>query len=169
MKSNKYADIIEMPHHISEKHPHMSLYDRAAQFSPFAALTGHDAAIKETARLTSDRIELDESEKSLINEKLLQIQIRLNETVVQTAESIQNTAGMPTVELTYFQPDLLKEGGEYVSMQGLVKKIDIYRRVIILSDASEIQKANAGMSGQEGTDMVNTIEINIDDIIEIKI
>lgn len=169
MKNNKYADIIDLPHHVSKKHPHMSMHDRAAQFSPFAALTGHDAAVKETARITSDRIELDESEKILINEKLKQLQSVLNETVVPNTELQQRTDDILVAEFTYYQPDLLKEGGEYVSKQGIVKRIDMYRRVIVLSDAVEIQESNICTTGREAKDMVNIIEINIDDIIKIKI
>jgi len=119
----KYDDIIDMPRHVSKKHPHMSNYDRAAQFSPFAALTGHDAAVQEKARLTDRRIELDDSEKALLDE---QLQILMN-----SAE--------PAAEITYFQPDILKEGGAYIVKRGSIKKIDDYRRVIIIEDMTEIK------------------------------
>lgn len=119
-KTTKYEDILHLPHHVSSVHPQMSIYDRAAQFSPFAALTGHDAAIKETARLTEQRVELDENEKAIINEALQKI-----------TKEIKN---YPAVSLTYFQPDTKKEGGTYVRMDGNVKKIDLYNRCITLED-----------------------------------
>lgn len=123
--TDKYADIIDMPHHVSRKHPHMSNYDRAAQFSPFAALTGHDAAVKETARLTDSRIELDESEKNVLNDKLQYLQHEMYRS--------------PETVITYFEPDIYKEGGAYVSKTGVVKKIDIYRKVLIFQDRTEIK------------------------------
>lgn len=119
----KYDDIIDKPHHVSKKHPHMSNYDRAAQFSPFAALTGHDAAVKETARLTERRIELDESEKQLIDEKL------------QYLTGLQQ----PEAEITYFQPDVMKDGGSYPVKRGGIKKFDLYRHVVVMEDSSEIR------------------------------
>lgn len=138
-----------MPHHVSRKHPHMSLYDRAAQFSPFAALTGHDAAVKETARLTEKRIELDENEKVLLNDKLQQLysQVTASGQSVQTdgisvpaeewaAAGIEDAS--PVAEITYFQPDLLKDGGEYVVKRGGIRKFDMYRRIIVMDDMTEI-------------------------------
>lgn len=86
-----YEDIIHLPHHVSERHPRMSMMDRAAQFSPFAALTGYDAAIKETARLTDRKIELTE-----------EMQARLNDRINRLLEELQN---YPPVEITYFIPD----------------------------------------------------------------
>jgi len=119
-----YDDILPLPHHVSEKHPPMSRLDRAAQFSPFAALTGYDAAVKETARMTDRRIELDEGEKEAIDQRLTLLQERLPE---------------PTeVTITYFVPDKRKAGGAYVSVSGTVKKIDDYERVVILRDGMSI-------------------------------
>jgi hypothetical protein len=115
-QTNKYDDIINLPHHVSAKHTHMSLIDRAAQFSPFAALTGHNEAIKETARLTDSRIELDEDEKVLLNERLHVIS--------------DNLHNQPTVSITYFKPDDKKSGGAYLTACGVVKKIDEYERHI---------------------------------------
>lgn len=106
--SNKYDDIINLPHHKSITHSHMSMIDRAAQFSPFAALPCYGDAVKETARITDAKIELDESEKALINEKLLMI-----------AEHLDNK---PLVSITYFNPDTKKKGGEYLTITGTVKK-----------------------------------------------
>ncbi|MEG2421569.1 MAG: hypothetical protein RSB55_08455, partial [Oscillospiraceae bacterium] len=92
-----YDDMLHLPHHVSEKHPSMPMLDRAAQFSPFAALTGYDAAVKETARLTDRRVELDEGEKEAIDQRLTLVQERLPD---------------PTeVTITYFVPDKKKAGG----------------------------------------------------------
>lgn len=119
-----YDDILHLPHHVSEKHPSMSRLDRAAQFSPFAALTGYEAAVEETARLTDRRIELDEGEKEAIDQRLMLLQERLPE---------------PTeVTITYFVPDKKKTGGAYVSVSGTVKKIDDYERTVVLSDGTSI-------------------------------
>lgn len=119
-----YDDILHLPHHVSEKHPSMSRLDRAAQFSPFAALTGYEAAVEETARLTDRRIELDEGEKEAIDHRLMLLQERLPE---------------PTeVTITYFVPDKKKTGGAYVSVSGTVKKIDDYERMVILRDGTNI-------------------------------
>ena len=119
-----YDDIINLPHHVSMTHPHMSAVDRAAQFSPFAALTGYDAAVKETARLTDARIELDESTKDALNDKLQIIADRLKE--------------HPEIAITYFQPDAKKNGGAYVAAAGPVKKIDEYERVVVMTDGTVI-------------------------------
>lgn len=116
----KYDDIIYLPHPTSTKHPPMSLYDRAAQFSPFAALTGHEAAIMETARLTDCQMELDEDEKEKINEKLKWIQEHLKEE--------------PEVTITYFLPDERKDGGKYVSHTGIVKKLNKYEHTLVMQD-----------------------------------
>lgn len=115
-----YDDIIHLPHHVSATHPHMSAIDRAAQFSPFAALTGYDAAIKETARLTDKRVELDESMKAALSNKLQMIADRLKE--------------HPEIAITYFQPDAKKNGGTYVTVINTVKKIDVYKRIVVLTD-----------------------------------
>ena len=125
---NRYDDIINLPHHVSQNHPQMSLHDRAAQFSPFAALTGHGAAIEETARLTDERIELDESRKEALNEKLMFI-----------ADS-----GYDASEATiiFFVPDSRKFGGEYVSVTGKVKKIDAYKHDVVMTDGKIIPIAN---------------------------
>ena len=119
-----YDDIINLPHHVSSSRPHMSSIDRAAQFSPFAALTGYDDAVKETARLTEKRVELDESRKAALNERLCIIQ----DTLVE----------QPTVIITYFQPDKKKSGGAYVTATGSVKKIDEYVRTVVMHDTTKI-------------------------------
>ena len=119
-----YEDIIYLPHHRSKKHAPMPLADRAAQFSPFAALTGHEAAIKETARLTDRKIEIDEYEIAVLDEKLQKIKEQLK--------------AYPEVTITYFQPDMRKEGGEYVTITQRVKKIDEYAKAMIMEDSTRI-------------------------------
>ena len=119
-----YDDIINLPHHVSTTHAHMTAIDRAAQFSPFAALTGYDAAIKETARLTDERIVLDESMKAALSDKLQIIVDRLKE--------------HPEIAITYFQPDAKKNGGAYAAVTGTVKKIDKYERVVVMNDGKAI-------------------------------
>ena len=123
-ETHKYDDIINMPHHISHTRPRMSNYDRAAQFSPFAALTGYDAAVKETERLTDQKLELTDDEKIALNEKL-QIII----------ENIDNT---PNVTLTYFEPDKRKAGGKYITKSGKVKEIDSYIGAVVFEDRTKV-------------------------------
>lgn len=118
--TGKYDDIIELPHHVSRSHPHMPVSDRAAQFSPFAALTGYDDAVAETARLTDSKHELDEYEKEMINEKL---QIVLD-----------NISENPSISITYFIPDKKKSGGSYITASGSVQKIDNYKHFILMQD-----------------------------------
>ena len=120
---SKYDDIIHLPY--PQKPRRMSNYNRAAQFSPFAALTGFEAAIAETARLTDHKVELDEGGKALLDEKL-----RLLE------ENIQEN---PEVLVTYFKPDLRKFGGAYVEKAGRVKKLDGYNRAIVFTDGMSIR------------------------------
>ena len=117
---DKYEDIINLPHHVSTKHPHMSLYERSAQFAPFACLTGHGDAIQETGRLTSARIELDEEEKETLDRKFEIIR-----------ENIKNNI---QVKITYFIPDKRKDGGKYVEKVGNIRKIDDYKQLIIIGD-----------------------------------
>lgn len=126
--NSQYEDIINMPRHMSKTHPQMPLSDRAAQFSPFAALTGHSAAIQETARLTDDFSELDEDGKAQLDETLRLIRERLPR--------------KPEIEVIYFQPDLKKAGGAYVTVRGRVKKIDDYHRRIVLMDGTELSIEN---------------------------
>lgn len=123
--TNKYDDIINIPHHVSKTRPQMSIHDRAAQFAPFAALTGHGEAIKETERLTDGQVELDESEIMLINEKLKMVCEKISE--------------HPEVAVTYFVPDERKAGGKYITVEGAVKKIDVYRRELVLMDETRIE------------------------------
>lgn len=119
---HKYDDIINLPHHVSKKHPPMSLLNRAAQFSPFAALTGHNEAIQETARLTDSFIELSEDRKRQLDKQLQLIQ--------------KNPELEPEVEVTYFQPDDKKVGGTYVTVCGRVKRIRRQERQIVFTDGT---------------------------------
>ena len=113
---HRYDDMLNLPHHVSLTHPQMSALARAAQFSPFAALTGYDDAVKETARLTDAKLELDEDEKARISERLNLLQ--------------EQITAHPTVTITYFQADKKKDGGAYVSTTAPVKKIDQIENVI---------------------------------------
>ena len=120
-----YNDIINLPHYEPKKHPRMNRTMRAAQFAPFAALTGYGDAVKETARYTEKRIELNEEEKEVLNDKL---QILQNE--------IESN---PQVTITYFVPDIRKEGGEYITITGNIKRIDEYNGKIIFVDRAEVR------------------------------
>ena len=124
MENQRYDDIINLPHHVSSKRPQMPILERAAQFLPFSALTGYEDAVKETARLTDTRIELEESEKDLLNTKLHIL--------------LDSLATEPKVKITYFLPDGRKSGGKYVSNMGTVIKIDLYNRQIKLEDETVI-------------------------------
>jgi len=122
--NHKYDDIINLPHHVSKKHPQMLLRDRAAQFSPFAALTGHKATINETARLTDEKQILSEDVIAKLNEQLNFIK--------------ENISTNPIVTITYFVPDDRKSGGAYISNTGVVKKINEYNHTVILTDKTVI-------------------------------
>lgn len=120
----KYDNIINLPHHESKKHPRLSMEQRAAQFAPFAALTGYGDAISETSRLTEDRIELDNEEKRKIDIKLQELN--------------NNISKKPKVTITFFIPDIKKSGGEYKTVNGNLKNIDEYNQVLILEDKTKI-------------------------------
>ena len=122
--SHEYDDIINLPHHVSADRPHMPMIDRAAQFSPFAALTGYDAAIVETARLTDTKRELSEEQKEMICKQLLELQSRLKTD--------------PHVTITYFIPDKRKAGGTYHTISGTAKKVDEYLGVLKMSNGITI-------------------------------
>ena len=118
--TGSYDDIINLPHPTSAKHPQMSVATRAAIFSPFAALTGHSAAIEETFRLTDRRIELSEEAKAELDMKQQLL-----------ADAI---SARPEVSVTWFQPDERKDGGAYVTTTGRLKKIDEYERTLVIAD-----------------------------------
>ena len=122
--NGKYDEIMGLPHHVSKTRPQMPMSDRAAQFAPFAALTGYDSAIKETGRLTDERIELDEGALTALNMRYQLLMEALDEA--------------PEVTITYFQPDERKAGGKYVSAVGTVKKIDDFERRITMRDGTRI-------------------------------
>ena len=123
-----YNDIIDKPHHVSSKRPHMSMYDRAAQFAPFAALTGHDEAIEETARLTDRRIELSEDEKIELDSKFQYV--------------MEHVGDGTEFEFTYFVPDATKSGGKYITYVGAIRNIDIFKGIITFTDKSAIKIAD---------------------------
>jgi len=122
---HKYDDIINLPHHQSKERAHMSLHDRAAQFAPFAALTGYEEAIEETARLTDEKIALDETAIEKINEKLYEISQHLSE--------------KRSVSITYFRPDTLKKGGAYLTDVGTIKRIDEIEKLILMDSGMKIK------------------------------
>ena len=122
--NHQYDDIIDLPHHVSATRPRMSMIDRAAQFSPFAALTGYDAAIKETGRLTDERIELSEESRAALDRK----QQFLMEHISDHLE----------ISVTYFVHDERKSGGAYVTVTGQVKRVDEYERQLVLIDGTKI-------------------------------
>ena len=122
--NNRYDKIINLPHHVSTTRPQMPMSDRAAQFAPFAALTGYDSAIKETGRLTDERIELDEEALAALDRKYQLL--------------IEALDDAPEVTIIYFQPDERKAGGQYVSATGTVKKVDTFGRRILLQDGTRI-------------------------------
>lgn len=115
---SRYADIINLPHHVSKKHPQMPSADRAAQFSPFAALTGYDEAVKETARHTESRVELSDDQKAIINEKIVKLK--------------DNIGSHPVIEITHFVSDERKQGGFYITVKGAAEKVDEYKHIISL-------------------------------------
>lgn len=121
--NHPYDDIINLPHHVSERHPQMSMYNRAAQFAPFAALTGQDSAITEAARLTEAEEELSESDAEVLNRKLAYLQ-SLDE--------------KPTISVTYFVPDDKKEGGSYHTATGIVKSVEPDKGVLQFEDGTGI-------------------------------
>ena len=121
--NEKYEKIVDLPHKQSSTRKHMSLYDRAAQFAPFAALTGYESSIKETSRLTTQRLELDDYEIERLNYKL---QVR--------AEHL----GEMKVAITYFIPDARKSGGKYVTKAGIVKNIEEYQKTVVMQDKTII-------------------------------
>ena len=124
---HQYDDILNLPHPTSKNHPRMSLHDRAAQFSPFAALTGHEAAIKETARITDEFVEPDADKKQELDEELRMIRMALADN--KTAK----------VQMIFFKPDGKKSGGSYETITGNIKKIDEYNGLIVFDDKTTVK------------------------------
>ena len=119
-----YDDIIHLPHPTSHRHPRMPVSDRAAQFSPFAALSGHGSAIAETARVTRERMELDEDAREQLDQKLRLLMERINE--------------QPEITVTWFSPNEKKAGGQYRTATGKLKRIDTQESRLILTDGNQI-------------------------------
>lgn len=124
MNKDNYEDIINMPHYEPKYHTRMTIEARSAQFAPFSALTGYEEAVKETERLTDNKIELDEGLKILLNNKLQIL--------------IDNIKNNPEVTITYFIKDKKKEGGKYLNLTGNIKKIDMVKNIVILTDKNII-------------------------------
>ena len=124
MQENNYDDIINLPHHQSKVRPQMSLYNRAAQFSPFSALTGYEDAIEETARLTENKHTLSDEETDMLNRKMALLKDKTNE--------------KPTISIKYFIPDDLKDGGSYSNISEKLRAIDSFSRLVILQDGTTI-------------------------------
>ena len=122
--ASKYEEIMKHPHHVSKTRPQMPMSDRAAQFAPFAALTGYDSAIKETGRLTDEKIDLDEEALTALDMKYQILMDAFDDA--------------PEVTITYFQPDERKAGGKYISATGAVKKVDDFERRITMQDGAKI-------------------------------
>ncbi len=122
--TDRYNDIIDLPHHVSTTHSHMSMHDRAAQFMPFRALTGYEDAVQETARLTDEKIELTEEQKALLDAELQKLADKIG--------------SLPLVTVTYFQPDKKKAGGAYVCVTGQLKKIDDFEGTLVLLGGEKI-------------------------------
>ena len=120
----EYDDLIYLPHPVSRKHPPMSAMDRAAQFSPFSALTGYEAVLREAGRLTDSRAELSEYSRDILDQK--------QKILLDAAPTY------PEITITYFIPDRRKQGGAYGTLKGNLKRIDLARRVIILLDGTEV-------------------------------
>ena len=112
----KYVEIINMPHHVSFNHPHMNNHDRAAQFAPFAALTGYDALIKEMARQTNKKITISKEKAEEISSKLTYLKERIKENII--------------ISVVYFKKDKTKDGGAYLEIEGVLKSIDEYHKTI---------------------------------------
>ena len=129
-----YDDIIRLPHHVSRNHPQMPMHDRAAQFAPFAALTGYEAAIGEKARLTAERRELSPQEAEELDRRLAALVAHLPE--------------RPEVTIEYFVPDERKAGGAYVTVTGVVRNISVPEKTLVIEDGTVIGFENiAAISG----------------------
>lgn len=124
MNMDNYEDIINLPHYNPKNHKRMSIESRSAQFAPFSALVGYDEEVKETARLTDKRIEIDDGLKSILNDKLNIIKSYIKE--------------KPLITFTYFVYDFKKSGGKYIDLTGYVRRIDENNNIVILTDKTKI-------------------------------
>ncbi len=136
-----YRDIIDHPHHVSDRHPQMSLYDRAAQFAPFAALSGYDEMVSEEARLADNKIELSDEDMHALSRKISIISAAIDQ------------GAKPEVSITHFIPDPLKAGGRYETLTERIRRVDTAGEKLILDK-------KVGFSGSR-------LEIRIDDILSI--
>lgn len=152
-EKNPYADIIHLPHHKAANRPHMSMYDRAAQFSPFAALSGFDGVIAETGRLTDRKIELSESEKVLLDQKLTLI------------DDVIRDGYHPEITVQYFVADQRKDSGEYREYTGKVRQIDVFERAIVFL-AENRRSAGKTISVEEIKAIQGELVDYMDDSIE---
>ena len=134
-QDHRYDDLLDLPHPVSQRHPRMSAHDRAAQFSPFAALTRHSAAMEETARLTDRKLEPSELQLEELNANLLAVQAHIRE--------------KPAVRITYFVPDARKSGGEYQTISGRVRHIDEATQTLFLTDDTRVPLDDILMLSQE--------------------
>lgn len=139
----EYADIIDLPHHVSDRHPQMPLKNRAAQFAPFSALTGYEAVIAEAGRLTDQKAVLEEDRLQELDRKLAILR-----------KMLESDTTLPRVRITFFQPDEKKEGGKYITAEGLVRRIYDAERYILLQVETWDDGSGAG-AGEE-----NTIEVS---------
>lgn len=130
--TNQYDDIINLPHHVSTTRPQMSREIRAAQFAPFAALTGYEDAVNETARLTDERIELDENRKAELDERFQILQQVLSDNHRDGEKT------NPEIIVTYFLKDAYKEGGSYERIRGVISKIDTFTQRMLMDDGTII-------------------------------
>ncbi len=124
----KYDEIINLPHHVSATRPQMPMSDRAAQFAPFAALAGYGDAIRETGRITGDKIEMDDNELHMLDMKFHYLREHLEEE--------------PEITFIYFEPDKQKEGGSYQTVSATVKRLDEYERLIVLHNGMKLAMDN---------------------------
>ncbi len=122
--TDTYDDIIDMPHHVSKTHPQMSRRDRAAQFSPFAALTGYEDAVEEAGRLTNRRHVPDEDKTARLDRIM--------------GEILENLSVHPFIYVTYFIPDIRKSGGRYAEYSGRIRTFDEYNKILIFEDGTKI-------------------------------
>lgn len=152
-EKNPYADILHLPHHQSKTHPQMSMLNRAAQFSPYAALVGFDSVIAETGRLTDRKIELSETEKECIDQKLMLID-----------EAIRD-GQHPEITVRYFVPDKLKDGGSYEEYTGLIRNIDTVERMVVF--LAENGRSKGKIVKIDCINMIHSELVDyLDDIIE---
>ena len=137
----KYDDIIDLPHPVSEKHPHMSMYDRAAQFSPFDALTGYSESIDETARTTDRRLELSDEDKAVLDGKLSELE-RLCAKARSARFYGNEDACFPKITVTYFVPDKelhkrsRKTGGSFLKYTGTARTADTLQGFLVFENES---------------------------------